>query len=80
MVDIEKEKARQARNTYHRAWRQQNAEHFRNYQNEWRREHRETVREYEQRYWLKKAAELEAAAENEGGCKAVGIDSGAETV
>ena len=59
------EKARKQRNEYIK---------------EWRRKNPERAAAITKRYWEKKVAELEAAAENEGGCKVVNLDSDAETV
>lgn len=35
----------------------------RNYQRQWRKEHKDAVKEHTRRYWLKKAAEMQAASD-----------------
>ena len=54
------ELARQARNAYFREYRAKNAEARREYQRKWRKENPEKVRAASQRYWAKKAAQMEA--------------------
>lgn len=51
----------EARREYARAWREKNREHINEYQRKWNKENPDKVRAAKDRYWEKKAAELEAA-------------------
>ena len=61
-VNAMTDKAKKARQSYLREWREKNKENIREYNKKWRSENREKVKEYQANYWERKAAELEGVA------------------
>jgi hypothetical protein len=59
--------AKEARREWERAYRQKNAERVKEYQKKWRKAHPEKQREYLTRYWIRKAAKMNAEAARKGG-------------
>lgn len=53
------EKALKARRAYQQAWRDKNRERLRAYHKAWREKNKERVMQSEERYWERKAEELE---------------------
>ena len=52
-------RAKAARAAYMRNWRKQNREKVNEYSSRWRAENPEKVKQHTEKYWLKKAAEME---------------------
>lgn len=53
------EEARKARNAYQREYRRKNKEKLAAYNKEWNQKHPEKRKEYAERFWERRAAEME---------------------
>lgn len=53
------ETAKELRNEYQRKWKSRNRDKINQYQREWRAKNKDKCKQYNQRYWERKAEQLE---------------------